>query len=57
MLRLAAFLLPVDDVEVDFGWVGYGPLSIWGNLNKQHVLDGDCDTTTKKNHASDKLSC
>ena len=48
MLRLTAFLLPVDDVEVDFGWVANGPISIWRNLNEQHALDRDCDTYGKK---------
>lgn len=48
VLRLTAFLLPVDDVEVDFGRVGNGPVSIRRDLNKQHVLDRDGDTTEKQ---------
>lgn len=38
MLRLTAFLLSVDDIEVDLCWVGNGPVSIGRNLNKQHIL-------------------
>lgn len=39
MLRLAAFLLPIDDVEVDFSWLANGSVSIKRDFNKQHVLE------------------
>lgn len=39
VLRLAALLLPINDKEVDLSWVGDGPVSIRGDLNKKHVLE------------------
>lgn len=48
VLRLTAFLLPIDNVEVDFGWVANGLVSIRWDLNKQHVLNGDRNTCTEK---------
>lgn len=41
MLWLTALLLPIDDVEVDFGGVGDGLLVIGWDLYKKHVLDMD----------------
>lgn len=38
MLRLAAFLLPIDNVEVDFSWMENGSDSIGRDFNKQHIL-------------------
>lgn len=38
VLRLAAFLLSIYDVEVDFSWLANGPISIRRDLHKQHVL-------------------
>lgn len=55
MLRLTAFLLPVDDIEVDFGWVANGRVPIRRDLNEQHVLDRDCHR--KEDNASNKQSC
>lgn len=48
MLWLTAFLFPVDDKEVDFGWVRNGLVSIWRDLKKQHVLDDDSKQQKKK---------
>lgn len=52
VLRLTAFLLSVDDIEVDFGRVANLLVSIWRNLNKEHVLDKE----TERDRASDNLS-
>lgn len=54
MLRLTAFLLPVDDVEVDFSWVANAAVSIRRDLHEEHVLEGDCDR--KKRFTLDKES-
>lgn len=40
MLRFTALLLPIDDIEVDFGWVTNGSISIRRDLNHQHILEG-----------------
>lgn len=48
MLRLTAFLLPIDDIEVDLGWVGNGLVSIGRYLNKQHILHGGIVRQQKK---------
>lgn len=39
VLRLAAFFLSIYDKKVDFSWVGDAPVSVRGNLKKEHVLE------------------
>lgn len=34
VLRLTAFLLSVDDIKVDFNWLGNGPLSVRRDFDK-----------------------
>lgn len=48
MLRLTAFLLPVDDKEVDFGRVRNVLISIWRDVKEQHVLDDDSKPQKEK---------
>lgn len=39
VLRLAAFFLSIYDKKVYFSWVGDAPVSVWGDLKKEHVLE------------------
>lgn len=39
VLRLAAFFLSIYDKKVDFSWVGDAPVSVRGDLKKEHVLE------------------
>lgn len=54
MLRLTAFLLSIDDIEVDLCWVGNGPVSIGRDLNKQHILHWGIVRQQKKFTLSDE---
>lgn len=55
VLRLTAFLLSIDDIEVDFGGMANGLVSIRRDFNKQHILNRDCNK--KENHISENLLC
>lgn len=49
VLRLAAFFLSIYDKKVDFSWVGDAPVSVRGDLKKEHVLEEQLKAIEEKN--------